>query len=120
MQLPPSGFPPMTDIYPYLIIDAGIDDAPAADQERRLSRRGSHRRGGFGRQNSKRGRKGDQRCAGNESATIDVHPAAPFLLSNETSTKGDNWKAGVLPQRLAAFAEISLATPVWPASTAIV
>ena len=119
-KLPPRGPPPEADPHPYLIIDAGIFYAPAADHERRPLDRAGFRHGSFGRQKSKSWRKGGKRCAGNENPTIDYHAAAPFPASKEPCTKEENWNAGVFPQRLVAFTQISLAASVSPASRAIV
>ncbi len=49
-KLPPRGPPPQTDSHPYLIIDAAIFYAPAADHERRSLDRAGFRHGSFGRQ----------------------------------------------------------------------
>jgi hypothetical protein len=74
--------------------------------------RAGFRHGSFGQQYPKRGRKGGKGCAGNENPTIDYHAAAPFPVSKEPCTKGENWNASDSLQRPVAFTEISLAASV--------
>jgi hypothetical protein len=103
-----------------LIIEAGRFRAPAANHERWLLDRDGFRRRSFGRQYPKSGRKGNKRCACNESPTIDYHASAPFPVSEEPCTEGENLNASAFLQRFVALTAISLAASVSPASRAIV